>query len=178
MRIFYLYYIIYKTTNLINGKFYIGKHKTNNVDDGYYGSGKAIRFAVKKYGKENFITEVLYIFDTEQKMNIAERILVVIDREISYNICPGGNGGFEYINRNGLGDRTGAILSQAAKDALDRTNVPHTEETKIKISNSLKGNKKLGKAMSKALTGKKKTEEHKQKIRETLLKRNAEKSKK
>ena len=50
---------IYLTTNLINGKKYIGLHKSNQFDDSYYGSGKALKFALKKYGKENFSVDVL-----------------------------------------------------------------------------------------------------------------------
>lgn len=50
--------IIYKTTNLINGKIYVGQHKTS-ANDGYLGSGKLITRSIKKYGKENFIRETL-----------------------------------------------------------------------------------------------------------------------
>jgi hypothetical protein len=61
-----MFYIVYKTINLVNNKFYIGKH-TQNLDpyqfDGYYGSGSQIINAVKKYGKENFIRETLFVFD-------------------------------------------------------------------------------------------------------------------
>ncbi len=41
-----MYYVIYKTTNLVNGKFYIGKHQTNDLNDGYIGSGKILRLAI------------------------------------------------------------------------------------------------------------------------------------
>ena len=49
--------IIYKTTNLVNGKIYIGKDKNNNPS--YLGSGKILKLAIKKYGKENFTKETI-----------------------------------------------------------------------------------------------------------------------
>ena len=45
-----MYGYIYKTTNLINGKIYIGQHKSEEYDSSYYGSGKLIRRAIEKYG--------------------------------------------------------------------------------------------------------------------------------
>lgn len=96
-----MYYTIYKITNSINGKFYIGKHQTKVLDDGYMGSGKLIKRAIKKHGAENFTKEILHVFGTEFEMNEAEKLLVVIGEE-SYNLCPGGEGGFGYINQHGL----------------------------------------------------------------------------
>jgi hypothetical protein len=72
-----MYYTIYKTTNLINGKFYIGKHQTKNLNDDYIGSGKLLIRAVKKHGIENFHKEILFICESEKHMNLLEKILVV-----------------------------------------------------------------------------------------------------
>lgn len=52
------YFFIYKTTNLINGKYYIGMHATNNLEDDYLGSGTYLRRSVKKHGKESFKKEI------------------------------------------------------------------------------------------------------------------------
>ena len=49
--------IIYKTTNLINKKIYIGQDTKNNPN--YLGSGKYFKYALKKYGKENFSKEII-----------------------------------------------------------------------------------------------------------------------
>jgi hypothetical protein len=96
-----MHYTVYKVTNTVNGKHYIGKHQTKNLDDGYMGSGKLIRAAIKKYGIENFTKEIIHVFDNEQEMNQKEKELVVLS-EMSYNLCQGGQGGFGYINSNGL----------------------------------------------------------------------------
>jgi group I intron endonuclease len=96
-----MYYTIYKITNKINGNFYIGKHKTKNLNDSYMGSGKLIKAAIRKHGIENFEKEILETFNTEEEMNEAEKRYVVLG-EGSYNLCPGGQGGWGYVNTNGL----------------------------------------------------------------------------
>jgi len=96
-----LYYTIYRITNKLNGKTYVGKHQTKDLQDGYMGSGKLITLAIKKRGAENFVKEILFVFDNEQDMNAKEKELVVID-ETTYNLCPGGKNGWGYVNENGL----------------------------------------------------------------------------
>ena len=75
-----MYYIIYKTTNLINNKNYIGMHSTNNLDDNYLGSGKLLLQDIKKYGKHNFKREVLEILNSEEEM-IKREIEIVNEYE-------------------------------------------------------------------------------------------------
>ena len=95
-----MFYLIYKITNKLDGKIYIGSHKTKKVDDGYMGSGKYLNRAYQKYGMENFTKEILFVFDNETEMNEKEKELVIIS-ESTYNLCEGGKGGFGYINSVG-----------------------------------------------------------------------------
>jgi hypothetical protein len=96
------YYTIYKITNKINGKFYIGKHITENLFDDYMGSGKLIKKAIQKYGIHNFQKDILKIYDNEHDMNIAETLLIDLKDNLSYNLQPGGIGGWKYVNENNL----------------------------------------------------------------------------
>ena len=100
-----MFYTIYKITNKIDNKIYIGKHQTENLDDGYMGSGKHLKRAQKKHGIQNFVKEILFTFDSEDQMNAKEKELVTEEfckRKDTYNLCPGGHGGFGFINEAGL----------------------------------------------------------------------------
>ncbi len=102
-----MFYTIYKTTNKIDGKFYIGKHQAKDLDDGYMGSGKYLKRAIEKHGIENFDKEILFVFDNETDMNAKEAELVTdafVKEDTNYNLCPGGEGGFGYINNNNIGN--------------------------------------------------------------------------
>lgn len=94
-------YTVYKTVNLVNGKYYIGVHKTDNPNDDYLGSGKLIKKAIEKYGVESFSKEILEIFEDKDDAYKLEAELVIIG-EMSYNLKEGGEGGFDWINANGL----------------------------------------------------------------------------
>lgn len=96
-----MHHTIYKTTNNINGKYYIGKHKTQDLDDNYLGSGKILKRAIKKHGIDNFTKEYLFIFDNEEDMNNKENEIVSIEfikEDTNYNLKIGGEGGWDYIN--------------------------------------------------------------------------------
>jgi len=97
-------HIIYKITNKINKKFYIGYHKTKDVNDDYFGSGTYLKRAIKKYGKENFYKEILYIYTNEKEAFIREKELVnkdIINSKLCYNLNTGDHGGFEAIRNAG-----------------------------------------------------------------------------
>ena len=70
--------IIYKTTNLINGKIYIGKDSKN--DPNYFGSGLLLRQSIKKYGKKNFKKEIIDFADSVKGLNEKEIYWILFAR--------------------------------------------------------------------------------------------------
>lgn len=99
------YHYIYQIINNITNELYIGAHSTNNIQDGYMGSGNNIKNAIKQYGKENFTKTIIEFFDNRDDMFIREREIVndeFIARSDTYNIAFGGiGGGIEYANVTG-----------------------------------------------------------------------------
>jgi len=93
---------MYRVTNNINNKIYVGVHKTKSLDDGYMGSGKIIRRAIAKHGLSNFSKVILETFDTSESMYAREAEVVdelFLLREDVYNLKRGGNGGFDFIDK-------------------------------------------------------------------------------
>ena len=102
---------IYITTCKITKRYYIGIHSTSNINDGYLGSGKILRNSIRKYGKENHIKEILEFFPNREDCEKNETLL--INEKIGDNFCINLTSGGKGFRMN------------------------HTEETKIKISNTL-----------------------------------------
>ena len=95
-----MYGYIYITTNLVNGKRYIGKHKSECFDENYKGSGVYLNSAISKYGWDNFRCELIESFDTREELNIAEKKYIqkydAVNSCEFYNIALGGEGGDTY----------------------------------------------------------------------------------
>jgi hypothetical protein len=95
------FHFIYKTTNILSGKYYVGMHSTDNIDDGYLGSGKRLRYSINKYGKDNHSREILEFLDSRQELKDREKEIVNLD-EIAkiecMNLSIGGEGGFSLEN--------------------------------------------------------------------------------
>ena len=94
-------YTVYKTVNKVNGKFYIGVHKTDNPNDEYLGSGTYIERAVQKYGASSFVKEILFEYETQEEAWAKENELVESNRSnpLCKNLRKGGSGGFDYLNK-------------------------------------------------------------------------------
>ena len=95
----YKYNYLYKITNLINNKIYIGIHSTDNLDDGYMGSSKILKQSIRKRGLENFKKEILEFYPDRGSLREAEAQIVneeFIAREDTYNLSIGGAGGESY----------------------------------------------------------------------------------
>ena len=183
---------IYLITNTLNNKIYVGKHSTDNLDDGYMGSGKLIKKAIQKYGIENFTKEYLAFCDTEEKLNWFEKFYIkkYKAREVGYNLTDGGDGhlGFimtEEIRTKISNTKSGTKVPKLSESLKGRTSPfkgchhteeskqklrkPKTEETKQKLSEAQKryckehGNQNAG---NHYVLGPM-TDEHKQKLRDS-----------
>lgn len=130
-------HIVYKIVNLTNNKIYIGVHKTDNVNDGYMGSGKLIHRAIKKYGIDNFEKRILYITEYEELAYNLERSLVTeefISRKDTYNLKLGGIGG---RHPNSYTDEERIAKSKLMKENNPSYNM--SVETRNKMSESKRG---------------------------------------
>lgn len=93
-------FTVYKITNTLNDKYYIGVHKTDDPHDNYMGSGPAIRRAIKKYGKHNFIKEILFVYEIEQEAYEKEKELLNVCWQLDecYNMTQGGEGSWKHVD--------------------------------------------------------------------------------
>lgn len=194
-------YTIYKTTNLINGKFYIGMHKTPKPNDSYLGSGTAIKKAIEKYGRENFSKEILFCFDNEQEMIEKEKEIVnetLINDNMCYNMTLGGIGSWSHIDSSGKNNPNyGKELWKKGKSQEEIIEInrkraskgekngmygkTHSDEAKQKIIEAnkawlatpegIESTKRSADALSKRMKGKPKSEEQRRKMAEAAKKR-------
>jgi len=175
-----MHYLIYKVTNLVNDKIYIGKHITENINDDYLGSGKILRRAIEKYGIDKFKKEILYDFTEEHLMNEIERKIVdedFIKRLDVYNINTGGKGSWDNVNdtlTNEDRTRIGKLGGNGFKNKL-KTDKDFSEKFRNQCSIRLKETHRQGKIRYNTFTGKHHTEEFKKKQSERMLARIKEK---
>ena len=152
--------IVYKTTNLINGKIYIGKACGKRAIENYLGSGRYFKRAVAKYGKENFRRITIDIAENREDQNRKEIFWIDFydarNSLVGYNVALGGEGG---------------LVSEEHKEKLRKAKVgvPRSEETKRKLRIAMLGRKNLQHSIrmtgsSHPMYGKHHSKETKQKI--------------
>jgi hypothetical protein len=160
------FHFLYKTINLLNGKFYIGAHSTNNLEDGYLGSGRLLRYSINKNGIENFQIERLEFFEDKEKLFDREKEIVnesLLRDPSCMNLMIGGRGGFiseeQQKNRASLGGK-------ATKKRID-LDPEFAKNWSKKSSETMKNLHKNGKIKIPDWTGRKHSEETKNKIRKS-----------
>jgi len=155
------YHYIYKTTCIITNKFYIGMHSTDNLEDGYLGSGKRLWYSINKHGKDNHICEILEFLPDRNSLKAREKEIVneeLIGEELCMNLALGGNGGegSKFLTKE-----------QLSKGAINANKVKWSNpEFRSKISKIVsKRNKNNSYGLgNKSRTGLTITEDHKRKI--------------
>ena len=160
-------YIIYKTTNLLNGMYYIGCHQTSNLDDGYLGSGKYLKNAIKKYGCTNFKFEILHSVNSKKEMFELERSIVnesLINDPLSYNLKIGGSGGNPGIVGAFKGKKHSEETKEKQRQAALKQIVSDETRQKLSMNNAMKNNPEIRKKVSESLTGRTQSEEHRKRV--------------
>jgi len=139
-------YIIYLTTNLLNGVVYKGVHLNRKSDpyefDGYLGSGIDIKEAIKEFGRSNFKRETLFVLDTKEEAKNKERELVTpefVKLDTNYNRTIGGGDWPVLVGANN--PNYGKVFSVETRTKISKANKGRIVPEKIckKISNSHKG---------------------------------------
>jgi hypothetical protein len=159
------YHFIYKTTNILNGRYYYGMHSTNDLEDGYLGSGDRLRRSVNKHGQENHVREILEFCKDREILSEREGEIVNLNeiaKKNCMNLIVGGIGFTQEQRRKGRINANKVINERLANDIEFRnywrkqtskglqkfyenggTNGwmgrKHTEETKEKMRISGKG---------------------------------------
>lgn len=136
------FYILYRTTNLINGKTYIGIHKTNKIEDGYLGSGFALLEAIEKYGKENFEREIIEFCDSYDHLLEREKFYVDenwVKDKANYNLKTGGqsSGILSEESKNKISETLREGYKSGRIKIVNYERAPISSEHRTKISNSL-----------------------------------------
>lgn len=189
------YFLIYKITNLIDNKIYIGAHATYKVNDKYMGSSLSLKRDIKKYGRKSFVKEILFVYDTKEEMMSKEREIVSKEfcmREDTYNLVLGGGDTFSNLGMATVRDkegnctvvyiddprylsgelqhiRKGLKISEEQKKSISNANKdkPISEKKKKKISDTLK--KKYAAGEKLGSMGTKRTVEFKNKTRDRRI---------
>ena len=193
------FHFLYKTTCIATGRYYYGMHSTDDLNDGYLGSGYRLRRSIKKHGRENHVREIVGdMFPDRESLRAGEAELIiekVLKDPLCMNIHPGGRGWIEPTQNmtQKRSPETRRLLSERAREREARKRAEGhvvSDETRARMSASRGGERNhfFGKnhseevraKMSRAargrpsnMKGKHHTDETKRKISERLRALNA-----
>jgi hypothetical protein len=151
------HHIIYKTTCLVTGRYYIGMHSTDDLEDAYLGSGLRLLRSVKKHGANNHHRAILEDLPTREAASAREKKLITAEMRMDPECLNCGAGGLGAVDRPPTKEETRKKLSIASKAAI------RTPEWCAKISASHIGKTpdlEIGKRHSEKMKGRKSTPEH------------------
>jgi hypothetical protein len=146
------YHYIYKTTCLVTGKFYVGMHSTDNLEDDYLGSGKILGYSRKKYGDENHVREIIEMLPSREALKAREKEIVneeLLADTLNINLKYGGDGGWENVNHARTPEMWSAMGKARRAKSTGNNGKTFDAAWREKISRSNKGKQAfLGKTHS------------------------------
>tara|TARA_R110000851_G_scaffold35403_1_gene93141 strand:+ start:1949 stop:2587 length:639 start_codon:yes stop_codon:yes gene_type:complete len=160
------YHYIYKTTNLLSGKYYIGMHSTDNLDDGYIGSGTRLRYSINKHGKNNHKLKILEFCNSREELIAREKEIVNLN-EIAkvecMNLMVGGQGGFISVEQQRYRSECGGKGFSKRLKEDDKFKKTHSKIVGLNFKNAHKD----GKIKYDTMKGKRHSDETKKKMSES-----------
>jgi len=150
------YHFIYKTTCITTSKFYYGMHSTDNLDDGYLGSGKRLGYSINKHGRKNHICEKLEFFNSREILTKREEEIVnndLLKDPLCMNLKLGGEGG-------PCGGNTGWSLMNSNSEIQKIKSYKGHEKIKWLLENDLEWSKKFKEKISSSLKEARKNNNH------------------
>jgi hypothetical protein len=163
------YHYIYRTTCVVTGKFYVGMHSTDDLQDGYLGSGKILGYSLRKHGRESHRLEILEMCGSREELKIREKEVVneeMLSNPLNINLKYGGEGGWEHI---GSGSSWKGFGNFKRSDVAKKINDKRTQKLLIDHEFARAYGEKLSRANQGLQTwlGKKHSTESKEKISQT-----------
>ena len=147
-----MYSYIYRISNLINGKTYIGQHQYKNLNDRYMGSGTYLKRSKKKYGLKNFHKTILcHSISCKRTINVIEKLFIKRERQLGkgeYNSTSGGKRYWKHSKeiRNKISKSLIGNERCKGKNLNNKNDLGNilTEETRKQMGESRKGNSNNG----------------------------------
>lgn len=167
------YHYIYKTTCSVTNRYYIGMHSTDNLTDGYIGSGKRLWFSINYHGRDNHTKEILEFCENRIQLRQREAEIVneqLLNEDLCMNLMTGGQGGLP-----GNPETLKKLREGASNSLKEKWQDSEYREKISKLSGErMEQYHKQGKIKYDTFTGKKHSEQSKKKMSEIAKQRTSE----